>query len=115
MTEYKVIVDKEKTVWYLNGKLHRIDGPAFEHANGDKSWYLNGKLHRKGGPAIEYKNGDKFWYLNGECHRIDGPAIEWADGDKWWYLNGKEVKEEEVIINANLTEREYIKFILELN
>ena len=30
--------------WFLNGKLHREDGPAYEHANGTKSWYLNGKF-----------------------------------------------------------------------
>ena len=35
-------------------------------ANGDKSWYLNGKLHREDGPAREYASGDKSWYLNGE-------------------------------------------------
>jgi len=29
--------------WYQNNKLHRIDGPAIEHANGDKHWYQNGK------------------------------------------------------------------------
>ena len=29
--------------WYLNGKLHREDGPAYEHTNGDKLWYLNDK------------------------------------------------------------------------
>jgi hypothetical protein len=28
--------------------------------NGDKCWYLNGKLHRTDGPAIEYANGDKI-------------------------------------------------------
>ena len=33
---------------------------------GDKSWYLNGKLHREDGPAIEYANGTKYWYLNGK-------------------------------------------------
>ena len=26
---------------YLNGKLHREDGPAMEWANGSKSWFLN--------------------------------------------------------------------------
>ena len=30
--------------WYLNGKLHREDGPAIEYADGGKEWYLNGKL-----------------------------------------------------------------------
>jgi hypothetical protein len=29
-------------------------------------WYLNGKLHREDGPACEYTNGDKEWALNGE-------------------------------------------------
>ena len=34
--------------------------------DGTKSWYLNGKLHREDGPAIECADGNKFWYLNGE-------------------------------------------------
>jgi antitoxin component YwqK of YwqJK toxin-antitoxin module len=76
--------------WYLNGKLHREDGPAVEWADGTKAWYLNGKLHREDGPAIEYTDGTKKWYLNGELHREDGPAVEYADGDKGWYLNGIE-------------------------
>ena len=36
------------------------------YSNGTKYWYLNGKLHREEGPAVEYANGDKYWYLNGE-------------------------------------------------
>ena len=56
---------------------------------GNKSWFLNGKLHRVDGPAVECVNGTKQWFLNGKYHRVDGPAIEWADGLKWWYLNGK--------------------------
>jgi hypothetical protein len=32
---------------------------------GTKRWYLNGKLHRLDGPAIEYSGGDKEWWLNG--------------------------------------------------
>ena len=35
------------------------------HANGDKEWYLDGKLSREDGPAFEYANGTKFWYLDG--------------------------------------------------
>lgn len=41
-----------------------------------KQYFLNGKLHREDGPAIEYVNGDLRWYLNGNRHREDGPAIE---------------------------------------
>jgi hypothetical protein len=63
--------------------------------NGSKSWYLNGKRHREDGPAFEGANGDKSWYLNGKSHREDGPAVEWADGYKAWYLNDERVTEEE--------------------
>ena len=96
MIEYTVKVwDNGDKYWYLHGKLHREDGPAYEGANGDKSWFLNDKLHREDGPAIERADGYKFWCLNGKLHREDGPAIEWANGDKEWWLNGKEVTEEE--------------------
>jgi hypothetical protein len=75
--------------WYLNGKLHRQDGPAAEWAHGSKAWYLNGKLHRQDGPAEERADGSKVWYLDGKLHRQDGPAEEWANGTKRWYLDGK--------------------------
>ena len=65
------------------------------YANGNKLWYQNGKLHRLDGPAVEWSDGDKFWYQNGKRHRLDGPAIEFADGDKHWYIEGKELTEEE--------------------
>jgi len=87
--------------WYVNGKLHREDGPAIEYANGDKYWYVNGELHREAGPAIEYANGDKFWYVNGALHREDGPACEYANGTKYWFLNGKSLTEEEFNLEMN--------------
>jgi len=62
-----------------------------ERDDGNKRWYLNGKIHREDGPAIEYANGTKEWYLNDKRHREDGPAVERADGSKFWYLNGKEI------------------------
>jgi hypothetical protein len=56
---------------------------------GNKRWRLNGKLHREDGPAFEHINGLKQWRLNGKLHRIDGPAVIFSDGYKGWYLNGK--------------------------
>ena len=96
MIEYtvKVYPNGDKS-WYLNGKLHREDGPAMRSASGYKFWYLNGKRHREDGPAIEYASGSKFWCLKGKRHREDGPAIEYADGNKFWYLSGERVTEEE--------------------
>ena len=38
----KCVVDKYGAKeWYLNGELHREDGPAYEHPNGHKEWYLH--------------------------------------------------------------------------
>jgi len=65
------------------------------YADGDKHWYLNGKLHREDGPAVERRDGTKFWFLNGERHREDGPAREYSDGYKAWYLNGERLTEDE--------------------
>ena len=83
--------------WYLNGELHREDGPAFERTDGTKEWYLNGYLHREDGPAVEYADGAKVWWVNGKKHREDGPAIECADGDKEWCLNGDPTDPETIV------------------
>ena len=50
--------------------------------DGTKFWYLNGELHREDGPAMEFVSGNKFWCLNGKLHREDGPAMEFANGTK---------------------------------
>jgi len=76
--------------WYVDGKLHQLDGPAIELFDGTKKWYVDGKLHRIDGPAIEYPNGTKEWWVDGKLHRIDGPAIEHSDGSKKWFIFGKE-------------------------
>ena len=62
-----------------------------EWADGEKQWYLNGKHHRVDGPAWEYADGTKKWLLNGKRHRVDGPAYEGADGSKEWFLNDNHV------------------------
>jgi hypothetical protein len=35
-----------------------------EYAEGSKDWYLDGEIHRVDGPAIEYADGTKQWWLN---------------------------------------------------
>jgi hypothetical protein len=97
MQTYKVTVDEYKTIrWYNDlGQLHRLDGPAIEWANGDKSWWVEDKIHRLGGPAVEWANGGKSWFVEGKCHRLGGPAVEWADGYKQWFVDGKELTEKE--------------------
>jgi antitoxin component YwqK of YwqJK toxin-antitoxin module len=60
--------------WYLNGKIHNEEGPAYirYHENGKveyQEWWVNGKLHNEEGPAyIEYYEDGKVsyqsWYIN---------------------------------------------------
>ena len=64
---------------------------------GTKFWWLNGKLHREDGPAVELCDGSKYWYINNRLHREDGPAVEFANGIKGWYLNDIEYTESEWI------------------
>jgi len=58
-------INKYGTKTYTNskGQLHRLDGPAIEHANGDKEWYKEDKYHRADGPAFEYSDGTKYWWV----------------------------------------------------
>jgi hypothetical protein len=54
---------------YRDKILHREDGPAIEWADGDKSWWVNGRRHRLDGPAF----GSNSWYIKGmfyskSCH-----------------------------------------------
>ena len=81
--------------WYMDGKLHRVDGPARVWPNGTKQWYFNGELHREDGPAWERADGSKTWCFNGKLHREDGPAWEGFEGRKEWWLNGKQFTQEE--------------------
>ena len=91
MQDYDVKVYDNRTEWRRNGKLHRIDGPAVEYADGDKFWFQNGKRHRENGPAVENSNGNKYWYQNDVLHRTDGPAVENADGYVEYWENGKQI------------------------
>ena len=76
--------------WCLDTNRIKTFGKQVFHINrhGNKRWYLNGKQHRVNGPAAEYTIGAKWWYLNDQLHRENGPAVELANGTKRWYLNG---------------------------
>jgi len=99
--------------WYVNGKLHCIDGPAVqtwfiindEPVLSTEVWYENGLLHCVDGPAyqewslngepliwgqvdVPQPEGNVFlrleeWYLNGKRHRDDGPALQ-----QWRLVDG---------------------------
>jgi hypothetical protein len=91
--------------------LHRIDGPAVEHYNGDEEWYINGSLHRTDGPAVEWGNGTKYWFVDGiyiieeEFHELINSlkeiniALKLTD-PRWWVreLGEKEVVQKQSIL-----------------
>jgi hypothetical protein len=90
-----------------------MDNPEIDE-DGSKSWYLDGRLHRTDGPAIENADGSKTWWLNGFLHRTDGAACEWSDGDLWWYLNGEKYKFDKWLeLNPDLTDGEKVMMKLQ--
>jgi hypothetical protein len=62
----EIIKEKGKTSYYLNGVLHRLDGPAIERIDGINDWYINGKLK---GLQLQDGNGPKFsYYMDRVCY-----------------------------------------------
>ena len=60
-----------------------------EWPDGSKRWYVDGKLHRVDGPAVEWHDGTKQWFVDDKRHRVDGPAWEGFDGSKEWYVDDR--------------------------
>lgn len=102
----------QSIIWRLDGRLHRLDGPARILNDGseiwyrggavhrdedlpastrindtglDQEWWLHGQKHREDAPAKVYEDGRLKWYQNDDLHRIDGPAIMYPDGGEEWY------------------------------
>ena len=65
--------------------------------DGTREWRLDGKLHRIDGPALIRLDGCKGWYFMGELHREDGPAIYGPNIIGEYYLEGQELSKEEYL------------------
>lgn len=61
--------------------------------DGTRTWWVNGKRHRLDGPAYEGADGTRTWWVNGERHRLDGPKFQQAVRD---YLLEQELKKLEI-------------------
>lgn len=62
-------IETERSVYFIleNRKIHNNNGPAIVRANGNKIWYVNGLLHRLDGPAIEDVVCNEFsYFINGD-------------------------------------------------
>lgn len=88
---------------------------TYYYASGNKHgeyWYVDGLLHREDGPAkIEYTDTGKkkaeFWYFNGQYHRPgDKPAVtKWSNDRKVyesWYTHGQRLKVVEYDLNGRV-------------
>lgn len=95
----------ESETWHNDdGMIHRDGGPAAvvnynnEGHIKEKLWYFDGKIHRVDGPAkITYDNRGhvtkQTWYQHDEISRADGPAviIYYNNGrvfHETWYCRG---------------------------
>ena len=60
--------DDERIVYYKKNTfmLHNPYSPAIIHKNGYKVYYLNNKLHRLDGPARIYPYGEEEYHINDE-------------------------------------------------
>lgn len=109
-----------RSEWWLDGQLHREDGPAYA-SDGYKDWeaagkppirtlgglygfsrvihhfcewYAHGKLHRVGGPAVEHSTGYKAWYHRGALHNLHGPACIFVDKRHVFFVHGVQLSED---------------------
>jgi len=73
MIEYKVkVYDSGNKYWYLDGKLHREDGPAIEFSYGANEWYLYGKFLTE----AEHKAATSKHTCEGKIVEIDGKKYQ---------------------------------------
>ena len=68
---HTVVLDDGYKLWWVDGMLHRLDGPAMIGPDGIMIWCQYGKKHRLDGPAVEYPNGDKQWWINDKYYTYE--------------------------------------------
>lgn len=85
---YAYELDNGDLFFFMNGVLHREDGPAVIRVSGTQEWYQEGVLHRDNDlPALIHWTGRQEWYHKGLLHRDnDLPAYISATGKllKWY-------------------------------
>ena len=87
---YKTVYSNGDTYHYNHqGEYHNPYGPA-DDTELYKAYYVNGVLHRTDGPAYEDTYGSKLYFKDGKPHRTDGPAII-NHGIELHFVNGKYV------------------------
>lgn len=95
MNLIKVIFQKYQIIMSrVNMDIPNFSG-IIEFCERSKVWYVNGLVHKEDGPALIELCGIKAWYINGKLHRLNGPAVEYPDGKKQWWIENKTYSEEQ--------------------
>lgn len=92
---------------------HDFTGIVYELEHKACIWYLNGKIHRDDGPAIIHHTGSKFWWVNGKCHKLSGPASVWSGGTTVYYIHGV-IHTQEEFYNNHLVVNFMVENIMKL-
>ena len=80
-------------------------GQCYVESSETTYYFLNGSLHREDGPCLIRKTGVIFkWSKHGERHRLDGPAVVYSDEEK---KNNTAIKDEFYIHGKRYDERVY--------
>ena len=77
-TRLKIYSNSDKCWFNSKGDYHNESGPALICSSG-VFWYINGKSHRIDGPADMWTSGSMFWYINGKQYN-DNQSYQKAAG-----------------------------------
>jgi len=92
MTE---ICGDSRFIFNEDGVWHCETGPAI-FGKGYEAWYINGQLHRLDGPSIINNDGSTMWYKDNKLHCESGPAASWPRQNLYeYYLEGIQYSPEE--------------------
>lgn len=98
------IFERSETQHYLNGRLHRENGPAVINDDGSTAWMWKGMLHRDDGPAIIIQS---IYSQNGQ------PVVRTT---KEFYFKGKAFKTEEEYLSDTKVKKAYMsRMLLSIN
>ena len=85
--------------WFVDGKMHRVDGPANVDCFDMMTWYQRGKYGRPPGqshlPTTILADGScHFGAGDDMLHRLDGPAIIYPNGSCCWAIDGSTITQQ---------------------
>lgn len=91
----KDLIHYEKFIWYFNGKIHRIDGPAVvvfierEHDPEFNLWYLHGKMS----DFTEWLKENCIDLKDYTSEDITFINMKWSNRNEWYFTFHKDFDE----------------------